>query len=74
MNKKSKGRKNYAIEAEIVADIANASVSYVKKVRTAEVSGVAIKSEKALTIQAIDVAAEQNRSLLIQRLKEIVKL
>lgn len=74
MQKKSKGRKNYVLQAKEVADIANVSESYVKQVRTAETSGVAIKSEKAKTIQAIDVSAQQNKSILIQELKKIVNL
>lgn len=73
MQKKSKGRKNYPIEAKDVAAIANVSISYVKKVRTAETSGVNINTDKAQIIRQIDVVAEQNQSLLIQKLKEIVK-
>jgi hypothetical protein len=74
MNKKTKGRKNYPLEAKVIADIANVSESYVKKVRTAETSGVNILGEKAQIIKSIDIAAAQNQSLFIKQLKEIVKL
>jgi predicted transcriptional regulator len=73
MQKKTKGRKNYSIEAKDVADIANVSESYVKKVRTAEISGINPTTARAKIIIQIDHAAAQNQSLFIQKIKELVK-
>lgn len=74
MKIKSKGRKNYPLEAKEVAEIAGVSVGYVKKIRTHKTSGISINSDKARTIKAIDVAAEQNKSSLIQELKRLITL
>lgn len=74
MQKKTKCRKKYMLEAKEVADVANVSESYVKQVRTADSSGVSLSGEKAKIIKAIDIASAQNKSLFIQKLKQIVNI
>lgn len=74
MTKKTKRRKKYPIEAKVVADILNVSTDLVKKVRTADTSGVSLKTEKQKMVQMVDVWAEQNQSNFIQKMKKIVSL
>jgi hypothetical protein len=74
MDKKTKGRKNYPLEAKEVAAILNVSESIVKKVRTSETSGVSLKTQKQKLVQMIDVWAEQNKSNFITEIKKIVNL
>ena len=73
MQKKSKGRKSYPLKSKEVADIMGVSESIVKKVRTAKNSGVSLTTNNAQIIQAIDIASEQNKSLFIKKIKQIIK-
>lgn len=74
MQKKTKGRKNYVLEAEELAKYSRTSVSMVEKVRTAKKKGVEMRGRKALRILAVEQLAEESKSILIKELERIVKL
>lgn len=68
---KSRCPKNYAFSEKEVSAISSVSVSYVKKLRAGLVS---TKSAKAQRVLEIDKIANENKSLLIQEIKRIVKI
>jgi predicted transcriptional regulator len=70
-NKKSRCPKNYAFSEKEVASISSVSVSYVKKLRSGNVS---MKSAKAKRVLEIDQIANENKNLLIQEIQRIVKI
>lgn len=70
-NKKTRCTKNYRLNAREVAELADCSESYVKKLR----AGIVDKnSPLARRVIAIDLMAEDGSNLLIKEIERIVKI